>query len=167
MIEAAAITANHARWENSPGRQLAYRTWAADPSVSVAQLVRQLDATHGLKLAERTVRDWRERDQWEKRRALERLADSEVSIPQMIVGLRVAAPMAVAYVRAVMDGREEPNALRLRAADLLIRENRAFTELLKDQLMQPLPEAAPLSDADLLALETPWVPEDQGSETPE
>ena len=159
-------SASHARWENSPGRQLAYRTYAADPSLPATAIARQLESVHGLKVAVRTVQDWRERDQWEKRRALERLAESEVSIPEMIAGLRVAAPMAVAYVRAVMDGREKPDALRLRAADLLIRENRAFTELLKDQLMQPLPEAAPLSDADLLALETPWVPEDHGSETP-
>ena len=159
--------ASYARWENSPGRQLAYRTYAADPSLPATAIARQLETVHGLKVAVRTVQDWRERDQWEKRRALERLAESEVSIPEMIAGLRVAAPLAVAYVHAVMDGREKPDALRLRAADLLIRENRAFTELLKDQLMQPLPQAAPLSDADLLALETPWTPEDQDTGTPE
>ena len=161
VSSAPAVTARYARWENSPGRQLAYRAYAADPSLPAAAIARQLESVHGLKVAVRTVQDWRDRDQWEKRRALERLADSAVSIPEMITGLRVAAPLAVAYVHAVMDGREEPDALRLRAADLLIKENRAFTELLKDQLLQPLPEAQPLSDAELLALETPWHPDDQ------
>lgn len=167
VSSAPAVSASHARWENSPGRQLAYRAYATDPSLPAAAIARQLESVHGLKVAVRTVQDWRERDHWEKRRALERLADSEVLIPEMITGLRVAAPLAVAYVHAVMDGREKPDALRLRAADLLIKENRAFTELLKDQLLQELPQPAPLSDADLLALETPWRPEEQGSETPD
>ena len=152
------VTASHARWENSPGRQLAYRAYCADPGLPVAELVRRIEAEHGLKLAVRTVQDWRQRDQWEKRRALERLADAEVSIPEMVRELRVAAPLAVAYVRKVMDGIEPPDPLRLRAADLLIRENRAILELTKDALLAPLPDAnaaldySAMSDEELRAL---------------
>lgn len=78
----------------------------------------------------------------------------------MIRELRVAAPLAVQYVRSVMEGTEEADALRLRAAGMLIQENRSILELTKDTLLAPLPDAelaldyGEMSTDELLAMTT-------------
>jgi hypothetical protein len=60
--------------------------------------------------------------------------------------LRVAFPIATSYLSSVVSGAVKPDALRIRAAQVLIVENRAFVELVKDRLLAPveLDESVPL-----------------------
>jgi hypothetical protein len=149
--------ASHARWENNPARQIAYSVWASDPRKPVTELLPAIESAIGEKLAVRTVQEWRKRDQWESRLARDMLAGSEVYVAQVVTDLRVAAPFAVAYLDAVAQGRQEPDAQRISAAKAILSENRGMLAMMADALRPKEEEgevalSPALSDEELYAL---------------
>lgn len=160
-------SATHARFENNPARQAAYRLWRDSPSSPVTDLLPALELEIGEKLAVRTVQNWRQIDKWDVRLAVERLADAEVSIPRAWEKLRVAAPDAFTYLHDVSAGVVPGDALRIKASQIIVQEFRSHVELTRDQRTVEAEAAFSISEPELLALETPWTPEEQGAETPE
>jgi hypothetical protein len=85
------------------------------------------------------------------------LAGSEVYVAQVVTDLRVAAPFAVAYLDAVAQGRQEPDAGRISAAKAILSENRGMLAMMADALRPKEEEgevalSSALSDEELLAL---------------
>ena len=154
-----------ARFEDNPARQLAYQLWAVDPSRPISELLPELRAEIGQNLAERTVYDWRRRDEWDKRLAEEVLASSGLSVFEQVRRLRVAALPAIRYLDAVARGEQKPDRLRMDACKFLVQQAAQLHQLAVG--IPGTPSAPPISESELLALETPWVPEEQGSETPD
>ena len=118
----------------------------------------ELEAATGGKVALRTVQEWRHRDRWDERLALESLAASEGSVIRHVVGLRVAAPEAIEYLRSIVSGSLPPDAQRIQAARALISENRAIILAAVDHLGKgtDLPAVSEvaldgMTDAELLA----------------
>ena len=160
--------ASYARYENNPARQVAYRIWANNSSTPITELMPAIEAAVGEKVALRTVQGWRHRDNWDERLAWELLAKSERIVIDHVIGARVAAPEALAYLRSVVSGDVIGTPERVSAAKALIAENRALIVAMAGKLTPPSEQLAEgLSESELLALETPWVPEEQGSEAPD
>ena len=120
----------------------------------------------GPKIPEKTVYDWRKRYGWDAKLQAEREAIAPYSWNLYFGGLSVAAPEVVRYLRSVVADKTKSDRDRIAASGKLLNQIAVRIEQI-EQRMTGGTEPAPLSDADLLALETPWVPEDQGSEGPE
>ena len=160
--------ASYARYENNPARQVAYRIWANNSSTPITELMPAIEAAVGEKVALRTVQGWRHRDNWDERLAWELLAKSERIVIDHVIGARVAAPEALAYLRSVVSGDVIGTPERVSAAKALIAENRALIVAMAGKLTPPSEQLAEgLSESELLALETPWTPDMQATETPE
>ena len=151
--------ASYARFENNPARQLAYRIWANNSSAPITELMPEIEAAVGEKVALRTVQGWRHRDKWDDRLAWELLAKSERIVIEHVIGARVAAPEAIAYLRSVVAGEVLGTPERISAAKALVAENRARMLAMVGKLVQPeMTENVALSEAELLALEPKWEP---------
>ena len=120
----------------------------------------------GPKIPEKTVYDWRKRYGWDAKLQAEREAIAPYSWNLYFGGLSVAAPEVVRYLRSVVADKTKSDRDRIAASGKLLNQIAVHIEQI-EQRMTGGTEAAALSDADLLALETPWVPEEQGSETPD
>lgn len=129
--------ASHARYDKSEARQVAYRLWRDSPDTPITQLLPKIEAAIGDKLALRTVQHWRHTDRWDERRAIEELDAAAVFVADGIRGMRVAYPVAAQYLHDVAAGIVRPNALRMRAAQVIVAENRALAELTRDRLARP------------------------------
>lgn len=156
----------YARFEDNPARQEAYRLWARDVTRSTMSLIPDLEAAIGEKVAYRKVQDWRRRDQWELRYAQEQAAESGVLVIEHVRKLRVAAPSALDYLAAVRSGVEPYDRGRVEVAKFEVDQAGKMLAAypIADQVAQP---NVSISESELLALETPWTPEEQGIETPE
>lgn len=157
-IETMSQNVAFARYENNPARQEAYRLWSEDVQQSTMSLLPALERFTGEKLAYRTVQNWRHMDQWELRYAKEQAAESGVLVIEHVRKLRVAAPSALDYLAAVRAGDEPYDRGRVEVAKFEVAEAGKLLSILPI-VEQVLPEAQPLSDQELLALETPWSPE--------
>lgn len=160
MIENAPF----ARFEDNPARQLAYQLWAVDPSRPLSELIPEIRAELKDNVATRTIYDWKDRDEWDRRLAEEILAASGVSVFEQVRRLRVAALPAISYLDKVSRGELKPDRLRMDAAKFLVQQSAQLHQFAAKGDVQPVRS---LSESELLALETPWRPEDQGSEGPE
>lgn len=156
--------ASYARYENNPIRQLAYQLWASAPEKPVTEWMPELDAAAGEKVAVRTVQRWRHDDRWDERFAEEVIASSGLSVFEQVRRLRVAALPAIRYIDQVARGEVKPDRLRLDAAKFLVQQSASLHQFAAKSMA---PVNVSLSESELLALETPWHPEDQGAETPE
>jgi hypothetical protein len=145
-----------ARFENNPARQAAYRIWAADHTKPITELMPAINAAARENLALRTVQEWRHRDHWDDRLAWELLATSERIVIDHVIGLRVAAPESIAYLRAVVSGDAVPDPGRISAAKTLIAENRVLVVAMAERLVPPDDStpvlAEDLTNEELLAL---------------
>jgi hypothetical protein len=129
-----SYNAAYARFEHNPVRQIAYSVWSQNPRMTVTELVPAIEAATGEKLAVRTVQGWRHTDKWEARLARDMLSGSEVYVAQVVTDLRVAAPFSVAYLDAVAQGRQPPDAQRIQAAKAILAENRGLLAMMADAL---------------------------------
>lgn len=160
MTDALVYNAKYARFADNPARQMAYRLFAQDPSRPITDWLPELERLAGQKIAVRTVQQWRHTDAWDRRYAEESAAYSGSSSVQAVVRLRVAAPIAVAYLDAVARGEESYDHGRVQTARFIVGEHTKLM-LAHPVAVEPpdagelLGDISVLSDQELYALAQP------------
>ena len=146
-------------------KQLAFEVYATKAGrrvVETARILAELD--HDITAA--TLYDWRRDQGWDHKIALDEALRQEGLVRAFAGKLREVAPESVAYLDDVAQGRIEGDQLRLKAATVLVTENRRLVEALEReqrraaQTPPTYPDFGGLTEAELLALEPPWHPED-------
>ena len=165
MVEVLEIASSGGQWDERV-KAGAYEVYAHQCNGDMVCTLEVLANRDGPKIPEKTVYDWRKRYGWERKLQAEREAIAPYSWNLYFGGLSVAAPEVVRYLRSVVADPTKSDRDRIAASGKLLNQIAVHIEQI-EQRMTGGTEAAPLSDADLLALETPWVPEEQGSEAPD
>ena len=165
MIETPAVRTRRTRYDEAV-KELAYEVYARRCNGDMPETLKMLDQLVDPPLSKNTVYQWREDHGWIERMQREKEAIAPHSWNLYFGGLSVAAPEVVRYLRSVVADETKSDRDRIAASGKLLNQIAVHIEQI-EQRMTGGTEVAALSDADLLALETPWVPEEQGSETPE
>lgn len=145
-------------------KQLAFEIYAFKANRKVMETSRILGAL-GYEIVPATLYEWRRDQGWEDKIALEEAVRQEGLVRAFAGKLREVGPDSVTYLDDVANGRVEGDQLRVKAATVLVTENRRLVEALEreqrraGQALPVYPDFAGLSEAELLALETPWIPE--------
>jgi hypothetical protein len=149
-------------------KDLAYEVYAVRAKRDMRKTLELLDAMPIPKIPESTVYWWRSHYGWDRKLELESADKQRELINLHVSELRVAAPEAVKYLRDVIHDKADPHPQKVAAARTLVSENRALIvaavnaglltpESTEDEKFRAKLEG--LTMEELMALETPWIPE--------
>lgn len=145
-------------------KQLAFEVYATRGGRRVVDTSRILGEL-GYEIVPATLYEWRRDQNWEHKIALDEAMRQEGLVRAFAGKLREVGPESVQYLDDVRSGKVAGDALRVKAAQILVTENRHLVEVLERerrrvaQLPIGYPDLGGLTEAELLALETPWHPE--------
>lgn len=145
-------------------KQLAFEVYATKGRRRVVETSHILGGL-GYEIVPATLYEWRRDHDWEHKIALEEAMRQEGLVRAFAGKLREVAPDSVQYLDDVRSGKVPGDALRVKAAQILVMENRHLVEALEREQRRTVqmpavpPSIEGLSDAELLALEPPWHPE--------
>lgn len=106
-------------------KRLAFEVYGYKAGRRVQETVRIL-AELGHDLSDKTIYEWRQSNAWDHKLDLDNAAKQEELIREHAGRLRVAAPEAVTYLDDVRSGKVPGDALRIKAAQVIVQENRAL-----------------------------------------
>src|SRR5690349_9067414 len=104
-------------------KELAFEVWATRAGRKVPETARIL-ADMGYEVMATTLYEWRHDQDWEHKLALEEALRQEGLVREFAGKLREVAPEAVTYLDDVAHGKVPADPVRVRAAQILVTENR-------------------------------------------
>jgi hypothetical protein len=110
-------------------KEAAYELHRGDPHRPVGQIADALEGVTGVRVPQDTIRDWRHRYAWDARFQAELAAASPILLRAQVTLARVAGLDGTAYLRDVVNGKQPPDPLKIKAAHILVGEASAIVKV--------------------------------------